>query len=787
MNNNFSYSEINEVLLKKKNRYLVDNAFSSNGDNAQIVLSICRNIEDLGFVFSRKLFDVLRYQSQDNLVESYKQLVFVITKMVGSHVEHKPFYKNFPQQLASLPELDLYMNALVHYWTNGQWMPDYVNQLRFPVEDGNLQIHIIDLGSISDFDQIFIDMATGRGSLSIHDQELLGWYIQKASSDDLIKRLPETIPAKETLSLVISKILEFHPEKHDLVTKYIKTATDILRLVTSLSGGDTSLASNTHFRNFTRPERRLILSLLDDCRNIEEDMGRYPGKWICIGEKLHPGDYSNQFPVAYEAFKKIRNGEDLYSFAAEVEKALKKDSFEKVLRLLEQRPGELARRMDFLARAYPQINNDLIDSFANIAGQISSQVLLQLIAHFKNRNLGVATRAFFPKGNIAKVQVVEKTLSPLSEYFCNQIVSICELELIKQFKSKPPLGKVYINPVLKDIYVPLAQRSSDRSLKTYARGSRFVLGNNVQTIRAFIHWKNILLDEKTTGYYLDQKHEEEDIDFDGNEISTVESIDRDQTNENTAIRDWRDVLSESNVHTLRNGADVLDPNIGKSNLESTRQIRTDIDLSLGLYDAEWNYIEHISYTNLRSNDLEGLYHSGDIVTAPEGASEFIDMDIKVLQEKKVRYAVFNIYSYTEQGFNEIPECFFGWMNREKPESGEIYEPKTVVNKIDLTSPTTVCLPVLFDLEELKVIWMDVALRSNPNWVNNIEANSNNVVLISKAMVELKKPNLFDLFLLNIQARGELVDTPEKAEKRFGIDESDDVTPFQVETILSEFL
>ena len=83
--------------------------------------------------------------------------------------------------------------------------------------------------------------------------------------------------------------------------------------------------------------------------------------------------------------------------------------------------------------------------------------------------------------------------------------------------------------------------------------------------------------------------------------------------------------------------------------------------------------------------------------------------------------------------------------------------------------------------------MDVALRSNPNWVNNIEVNVNNVVLISKAMVELNKPTLYDLLLLNVQARGELVDTREKAEMRFGIEESDDLTPFNVETILTEFL
>lgn len=764
----FSNSEINEILLNKRNKYLVDTTFSSNVDNTQLVLLICRNIEDFGFVFSRELFDALKYQSQDSLVEIYKQLVVVLTTMVGAHVEHKPFYKNFPQQLSSISELELYMNALVHYWTDGQWIPEYANESRFPLEEGTPQVRTIGHGSISDFHQIFIDMMKSKGSLSVNDQELLGWYIQKANSDDLIEQLPEAIPEKETLSLVISKILEFHPDKHALVIKYIKTATDILRLVTSLSSGDISLASNAHFRNFTRRERKLLLSLLDNCNNLEEDMGRYPGKWIRVGEKLHPGDYSTQFPVAYKVFTKIRNGEDLYSFASEVEKTLKEGNIERAVKLLEQRPGELSRRLDHLAREYPQSINALIGSFTNVASQISPQVLLQLMAHFKNRNRIMSTRAFFPKGNIAKIQVVENSLPSLSDNFRTQIVSICELELIKRLKLKSPLGKVYINPVLKNIVVPIAQRSSSRTLKTYARGSKFALSDSVHTIRAFIHWKNITLEKAITGYYLDQENDEEGDNFDRDDVVTDDSNDRDQTENNPQT---------STAETTNR----------RSKPKLTQQIRTDIDLSLGLYDADWNYIEHISYTNLRSNHFEGLYHSGDIVDAPEGASEFIDMDIKVLNGKKVRYAVFNIYSFTKQGFNEIPECFFGWMNREKPESGEIYEPKTVINKIDLTSPTTICLPVVFDLEDLKVIWMDVALKSNPVWANNIESNCSNVVLISKAMVEINKPNLFDLFLLNVQARGELVDAPEEAEKTFGIDETDDVTPFQVETILSEYL
>ena len=51
--------------------------------------------------------------------------------------------------------------------------------------------------------------------------------------------------------------------------------------------------------------------------------------------------------------------------------------------------------------------------------------------------------------------------------------------------------------------------------------------------------------------------------------------------------------------------------------------RTDIDLSAALFDAEFVYKDIVAYYNLKGY---GGCHSGDIVDAPNGASEFIDID-----------------------------------------------------------------------------------------------------------------------------------------------------------------
>lgn len=52
----------------------------------------------------------------------------------------------------------------------------------------------------------------------------------------------------------------------------------------------------------------------------------------------------------------------------------------------------------------------------------------------------------------------------------------------------------------------------------------------------------------------------------------------------------------------------------------------DFDLSAMIFDEDWQYQEHVSWTNLRSPQFQ-VFPSGDIISAPDGASEFIDIHL----------------------------------------------------------------------------------------------------------------------------------------------------------------
>ncbi len=209
--------------------------------------------------------------------------------------------------------------------------------------------------------------------------------------------------------------------------------------------------------------------------------------------------------------------------------------------------------------------------------------------------------------------------------------------------------------------------------------------------------------------------------------------------------------------------------------------RVDVDLSAIMYDSEWNYIEHISYTNLRGSHVIAC-HSGDITSAPNGASEFIDLDMNSVLKQGGRYILADIRSFTGQTFDNVPECFAGIMMREHPKSGEIYDPRTVLEKFDVTSKSRNCIPMIIDCQNREMIWADLALKNSPNYRNNLENNSASVAMMGKAVANINKANLFDLFSLHAKSRGTIVDNIEDADTVFSIDNA-----WDFEKIVSEYL
>ncbi|QKS60198.1 TerD family protein [Paenibacillus barcinonensis] len=678
----------------------------------QVLATALKNIESLGFTFSSELLQGMRTLSREQFEALVEQLVKDLKVMVGAHVEYKPMYAGFPEQVMNEHEAELYLNAIFHYLTH-LTMDDFEPSVRAAGERSPLlekrKLKVIDLGSKPAFLKLIRQLIEAKGSISDTDKKDIQRVLKHAEPSDTQAILPAEIPFKENVGFVVAVLLKYELASIERIGSYFKTASDVLRLAVSWSEGDVSLATATPFRKFKRRERRLLLGLLEQCGFITEDMLRYKDRWIRLGEILHPSEYKLRYPRSQAAFDILRNNKPFSTFNGSVELAFQYRNIWSLIDLLSQRPGEFARKLDHMLRITEDEEYVLL-AFGEVAAQVSTPVLLQVRRHFAQRNEASDLRVFFPKGHVAKAFGIPNELPMVSEAVCQEVVQLCEQALITRFAEFPSLGKTYVDERLQSYLVPFSQRSASKALRTIVRGSRIPMGEG-DTIRFFSWWKEGEVDGTPTG-------------------------------------------------------------------------RVDIDLSAVMYDEHWNYVEHISYTNLRSVKYKAV-HSGDIVTAPYGASEFIDLHMPSIVNYGGRYVVTTLHSFTSHPYCNLPECFAGWMMRKKPGSGEIYEPSTVENKIDITADTQIAIPVILDLVERTIIWTDLALKRYPDYYNNVEGHQKGIVLMGRAMTTLRKPDLYDLFLLHAKARGELVDTKEQADTIYAVDEG--VTPYDIEQIMAEYL
>jgi hypothetical protein len=692
----------NALYLRRRGKVCLPSPEQAGGEPLPLhfIATVIKNVEPLGYTFSEPLIQACRQLALDQLTEFYRELTALLERTRGAHRRHRPMYPNFPQQVMRMLNAELYVNAILHYWTEGRYLPKTEVKKRLPLLD-NVELTVIDLGSIEEFEGLFGQIAGSNTSLSEQDREDLAWFV-KTYGEEIGRLLPERVSQKENVATLAALLVQHTESGVEFIARYCRTATDVLRLAAAMSGGDVSLAKPTKFRAFSRPERRLLLDLAERTPKPVEDMLRWQGRWIRLGEKLHPREMAKQYPKAAEAFHILRNDIPVITFGGAVEKALAAGNIGKAVACLAARPGDFARRLDHLLRMDAGEQETVLAAFVGVAGKAATPLLLQVRQHFLARNDAGALRVFFPKGNLAKAHAEENRLPEIPRDVCLRVAEICEEALVERFRALPPLGRCYLDEKLADYLVPFSQRSASRSARTLVRGSRIPMPEGCKVLRFFVWWRN------------------------GNE-------------------------------------------------------RTDIDLSAAMFDEDFGYKDVVSYYNLVNY---GGFHSGDIVDAPQGASEFIDISVDRTLEMGVRYVVMTLTSYTQQPYRELPECFAGWMARQHANSGEIYEPATVQDRLDITADTRIALPLVIDLLADRVIWCDMALRRNPHWENHVHGNLKGINLTLQALTETAKPSLHDLFALHVRARGERVETLEQAETVFSVESG---TPFRLEEIASAYL
>ena len=546
------------------------------------------------------------------------------------------------------------------------------------------RLRVLHLGPAIDLDALEeLRTLLGRTTaLPPGDADNLMMLLGTRSHTDL-SWVPAEIPGRETKARLLAWLVrEPSTEAYACAGDLIDTATDVLRLLVTLSGGEPSLIDRPHFAAIPRPLRRQALAWLDriDLTQLVEDVRRHERSWIRAAERLHPGEYAQRYPTAYMAFAVLRRtivGDDIageYGDAVtvtngrlrvellgqRVEVGIAGGRTGEVAELLAvRRPGELGRRLDHVLRASATATerDRVLAALTAAVPTIAPAVLLAVLGQIRSRaNTDRRVRVYFPADAAAIAHVVPDIRPLLDPATIDAVAEIITGELLRRTAALPAVDSAVIDADLDQVVLPFAQRTASKALVTLPRGTVLPLPVG-RYLRLFCHW--------------------------------------------------------------------MQP----------EDQRVDLDLSVAFYDDAWLHVNTCDFTHLRVSN-KGAVHSGDLTSAPAplGASEFVDLDLDVLAGV-ARYAVMTVFSYNSIPFVDLPEAFAGWMLRTSaPGAGKIFDARAVEQRFDLAGPSKATLPMVIDLAERTARWLDVAPRVSGD-MHAVHRHADTLSAVASAMVD----------------------------------------------------
>jgi hypothetical protein len=268
----------------------------------------------------------------------------------------------------------------------------------------------------------------------------------------------------------------------------VKTPTDLLRMFASIQGQDVSLAKPIDLKGLklSKPQRREIITFLNKCPALGEDLLRYKKLWISISKWLHPGDFVKQFPTVAKVFDDLRN-DRIVSFESLV---INSPSQERIEHLL-KRPAVLLRKLTWLLQEFPP--EVIAESILSLKDKVDTLPLPLLMTVYCAIDYESDRLVINKKGKPHTLNKRE-SLGDVSAV----LAAIDTLILIKLRGSKD-WDKVWIDPAIDKLVLPLQARKQSDGLLNLARGSRISIDggksnleenpSKTEAIRLFIYWQ----------------------------------------------------------------------------------------------------------------------------------------------------------------------------------------------------------------------------------------------------------------------------------------------------------
>ena len=489
-------NSINSIALRHLNGiYITKNVTNNVNKTLSIeeLATLIKKFEGYGYIFSKELAIAISKEERNTIIDKLKSVIEVIEDF-KSDKNYTVFYKNFPDEVINMNEIDLYINQILHYWI-GYLPSNNENIIKEDVEPSKL-VKARELNLIDDemIEKLFIDLLSSNVTLSEQYLDDVCVLTNNKSIKELEKYM-ECIQMKETLTTVSSYILK----KEGVLIGNFKTATDILRLIAKISGDELN-NKHIHFAYFSRAELSQLMTKLENLQNPMPDIKRYSKPWHTFFKLYAKKINFNKYP-------KVRNAVDMLfgdiSYMTERGKIN-----EKINRL----PAMSEEELDNFVKEYIVFYGDYVREILSLLNKAKDNQYEKLLLGLENCVTKVNTRILFQLyDRIINLKAKDKTVPrlvnskgkwrrlkesiSLSDELLNRVLQIVEDGIKTQLKEKENLGKVFIDEDYKNIMLTTSEKDSNVSLRPMTRGSRIKFNPKAEVLRFFVAWKN--LDEKT--------------------------------------------------------------------------------------------------------------------------------------------------------------------------------------------------------------------------------------------------------------------------------------------------
>ena len=415
-------------------------------------------------------------------------MIRTASEIIGDNVP-RPFYLGFPESVRKLTIPELLIDQLLHYYnTYGQdnfdeaghsVIEDEIERKVFdektPVKDFAVLTEAEAIEKIKDYTQ---DLLSGTRPLSEAQYKLVLTFIRE------YHYTPASIASKNTAMRLLI-------DSRDTKLADFLMLSDVPKLADELNYRSTG-NKDPNKLNLKNQDRKLLTAILNkliaegkiDTRTCYEKKARWSGL-------LHHIHYKTSDPKGRDFLNAMR-GDENHSVMSEFEQTLAEKGTVEAAEILLRRKGSgaLLRNLDYLlsrCESDKEIRNviGMIDTSNNI-------ILLQLLLHYYSEPNPLRTFRFIKYNKMRKHTETPEESKSRKTNLANRdrkaASSAIQEILEKNLKGK--LGKVYIDPLMKNIALPLQEGASQGGFGTLTKGSRVPLPEG-KKLRAFTYWEKV--------------------------------------------------------------------------------------------------------------------------------------------------------------------------------------------------------------------------------------------------------------------------------------------------------